>query len=503
MGEEKRAAGDRGRRAGQGSFAAAVFTYGVGVVLGQAVGLVLLPVYAHFLAPDAFGIFEVLSRSRDAVWILFSTALSVTTISFFQFEDTPREKHRAVGTAFWFQWGLAALVLVVVAPLATSLAQRALPAPEPVLLALLTLAVTVADIAQIVPLALWQARIQAGRYVFFSVLMPLCRGVLVVIVLAVLDLGLVGLFAAWAINSAVFAVVLNALLLVQLEPGSLRPRRDLVRAMARFGLPFLPNSIMSFVLNSGDRYFLLHYGSAELVGLYGFGYRIGTLLEMGLLMPFAKVWNPVVMRMSQDDGGRTSISRLGNAFFFVYGGAMVALMMIAHEVVDVLAPDDYLESIVFVPFVIMAYYFFAATLVFDASIYVKRRTEFKPIITTVAVAVILVGYWLLIPRYGGIGAAVATGIASLTMAVLAGVVGRRLYPIPYRYHAPLLIPVVVALCVVPVYLRYGLSAPIPLPVKLAAIGGYVAAAVVLRFVRWDELFALVRLPAVRREESGP
>ena len=63
---------------------------------------------------------------------------------------------------------------------------------------------------------------------------------------------------------------------------------------------------------------------------------------------------------------------------------------------------------------------------------IEKRARYYPIITAAAAAANLAGNFLLIPRFGTMGAAWATVLSYAVMAGLGLAISRRLYPVPFE-----------------------------------------------------------------------
>ena len=63
-------------------------------------------------------------------------------------------------------------------------------------------------------------------------------------------------------------------------------------AMAWFALPFVPSGLGFFLLNNGDRFFLLPCAGERELGLYAFGYKLAAAVPLFGRAPLMMVWSP-------------------------------------------------------------------------------------------------------------------------------------------------------------------------------------------------------------------
>jgi O-antigen/teichoic acid export membrane protein len=111
----------------------------------------------------------------------------------------------------------------------------------------------------------------------------------------------------------------------------------------------------------------------------------------------------------------------------------LALALFQDEVVLLLGSAGYTRASAVLAPVLLAYFFQSAASLMDAGLYVRHRTGLKLGITLATTAVMLILYALLIPRYGSMGAALATLIGFAFLAVCTWEVTRRVFAIRYEW----------------------------------------------------------------------
>jgi O-antigen/teichoic acid export membrane protein len=111
----------------------------------------------------------------------------------------------------------------------------------------------------------------------------------------------------------------------------------------------------------------------------------------------------------------------------------LGLALFQEEVVALLGGAPYASASAVVVPVLLAYFCQSAASLMDAGLYVQRRTGLKLGVTLVTTAVMFVLYAVLIPRYGSMGAALATLVGFAFLAVCTWAVTRRVFPVHYEW----------------------------------------------------------------------
>src|SRR6516164_7098013 len=85
-----------------------------------------------------------------------------------------------------------------------------------------------------------------------------------------------------------------------------------------------------------------------------------------------------------------------------------------------------------VPLIALAYVFQGLTYHFQTGILIEKKTFYMGIMGGMAALTNVALNFLLIPRYKGMGAAWATTVSFIVLALLAYSFSQRTYPVPYK-----------------------------------------------------------------------
>jgi O-antigen/teichoic acid export membrane protein len=316
----------------------------------------------------------------------------------------------------------------------------------------------------LIPLALIQARVESATFVFITFSQLILRIVLVVVLVVWLQWGAYGVLAATAITSGLYGV---ALCFREVGHGWSRPNMTQVRAFLRFALPFVPGGLCFFLLHHGDRFFLLRWYSADEVGRYALGYRLGMAVTTFSLTPLYMVWSARMYEVARTPAAPVAFGRAFTRILAAYLVVGLGLCLFQDELVRTMAREDFRGAEAVVPLIVLACFCQAAASLMDAAFYVRRRTGLKLGITLSATVVMLGLYFGLIPLSGSIGAALATLGGFLFLAVCTLKVTQQIFPV--RYEWPRLLALI------------GLTMGLWVVSRLLPVGGW---AIPVKLVLW-------------------
>lgn len=195
---------------------------------------------------------------------------------------------------------------------------------------------------------------------------------------------------------------------------------SLTRRMIRFSVPLIPTSLLWWVINVSDRYFVKYMIGADANGLYSVAYKIPTVLTLVATI-FLDAWQiSAVKENTYPDRNRfyTNVFASFSGLVFV---ASAVLILFAKFVTKILLAESYYTSWRYIPLLMLATVF-SCFVTFLGDIYLVEKRSVSTLLTTVIGAVLNIFLnYLLIPSYGPNGAAFATCVSYFAVFLVRGV----------------------------------------------------------------------------------
>ena len=164
-----------------------------------------------------------------------------------------------------------------------------------------------------------------------------------------------------------------------------------------------------------------------------------------------------------------------NTTFYLWLAGISTISLIgclwSKEIIVTLTPDRFHPSAVIVPIILFSYVFEGVYYFVSKPIFFYKRTRILPFTTGSAALVNIVLNLLFIPRWGILGAAYATAISSVFMAVIVYLAGRRLFDPCYDVRKVVL--VLLVLFGLGVLIRFETMSPSVELVKTGILLGFV------------------------------
>ncbi len=450
--------------------------YGIGGLVSRVIAVLLLPVYTNYLTPSDYGQIETLLALTTVMGIILRAGISSAFFRFYFDVEDDAGRLRVLRTSFWFTMGSATLGLAILVLLAAPISELLFgtaSAENLVRGAGVALWATV-NYEQLT--ALFRVEERSVAFVCASLANVFLTIAITLALVVAMDQGPIGVIVG---NFSGTLIVYLALLGYRREQLGLDFDRGLLREMNRFGIPLVPTALFLWVTNFSDRFFLVKLSDLTEAGLYSVGVRVASAMVL-LLTAFRAAWPAFAYSIKDEGEAKRTYAYVLTYLTVVTAWVALALTLLAPWIVRLLTRPSFYDAQEVVGPLAFASVAFATYIVVAIGVGRARRTQFNWVVTGVGALANFALNIALIPRYGMIGAAIATVAAYTAMAVGMAWWAQRIYPVPYQWRRVVTAALAaVLLAVAGNLLDVGLAAAVALtlayPLALLPLGFYLPA----------------------------
>lgn len=448
--------------------------YGAGEIVAKVVSFLMLPLYTSYLTPADYGVIALVDMTFNLVSIIAGARLSAGIFRFYHREETQEGRNTVVSTALILISGLYALIGLTVGLVGGPISHAVLGGDTHSDVIRIGAVAFVFQGLVTVPLTYVRALEKPSAYVGANVGRMFLQASLNWFFLAKLGLGLKSTFVSNIIAQALFALILGVPLV---RATGLRFSAARARELLRFWSPLVATQLAMFVSTYGDRYFLQRAAGESVVGLYMLAYNFGFLLVHVGNRPFGMVWDNARFRVAKQEN-RDEVN--ARAFLYLNGLLLTVaagIGLYARDVLRVMSQPAFHSAADLVPIFLAAYLLQCWTMMQDTGILVSGRTEYNTVANWAGGLTALALYALLIPRYHGLGGALATLVAFAVRYGVTFYYAQKLWPLRYRW-APvfrLLVACVAVIAASELFVPRGLPLPVAFGVRTLLLVAYLAA----------------------------
>lgn len=406
-----------------------LLVYATGIVGSKLASLILVPLYTHLLTQAQYGTLELLDVTLQGASKLLWSGLPFAFWYFYANKNTEAERKRVVSTAALGALALGSAAALAGILLAPWISQLLWGSPANATL----VRILFAGLACAYPLDLllaWFRIIDAPVKFVVSGLGRLFLQISgVVLLLVVCGMGLAGILWSSVVAGATLAVVLFVYVLRR-NGTAFEPR--LFGKMLAYATPSIFVGLCSFLVNFGDRYFLVRSVPLAELAIYSVAYKFGMLITL-MSYAFQSYWNAQSFHVAKDQSSGVVFGRALTYLTLALCGATLGITAFVKPVLRLVAPPAYATSAPLVPLICSAYVAFGLSAYFQTLFYVRKRTVSDAIVNGVGALVVVSGYAILIPRYHLWGAAAATLASFGTMLLIGAVWSRRFISVDFEW----------------------------------------------------------------------
>ena len=381
--------------------------YMLGDILRYSTSLIMLPIYTRYLTPEDYGVVELLSMLIDFAAIIFGARVGQSVFRFYCAATSEDERKNIISSALLLGAVFNGIGAIAISLLSAPLAVAVFSDIEfQHYIMLFSINMFMLPLTEI-PLIHIRAQQKPWLFFNFSVVKLLLQVGLNIYLVVYHEMHVAGVVYSAVISSIIMAVMLTG---YSISKTGLRATKATCKKLFSFSLPLKLATIGSFYLTFGDRYILNIFSDLSQVGIYALGYKFGFIFTMVSWTPFAKTWDAEKYAIYKKPDAKVIYQKI-----FLYISSLLILLglcfsLFTKDLLYIMSDPAFLGAYKIVPVIIVAYILQAWSKYCDLGILLTKKTMQIAQAEAIAVLVITIAYFTLIPTYGAIGAAWATVI---------------------------------------------------------------------------------------------
>lgn len=473
------------------------FIYGIGTVLSQAIGFVMLPVYTRYLTPKDYGILQLVEISTFMLGMVLTTGIAETVSRFYYVHEEREEKDKIVSTMYLTYSLLALCFLPIIFISAPVLARKVLDSEAYTNLFFVSLLSFVLGGLLDIGMVYLRVRNKSNYFTLISIAQLVMLLTLNIYFIVFLRLGVMGILYSSLITRCVFQSVLTIPILIRIK---MRFCLKYSLEMLRFSAPLIPARLATTFINQSDRYFIRYFVSIADTGIYSLAQKLGTAIHLLITCPFQSVYEPRRFEIIKNQDAPVTF----NSAFVYHSLALVfvglGISIFIPEILKLLVTSEFFAAGKYVPIIVFSMIILGLRVHFDIGIlWSKKTTDLAFINIAIAVVNLALNY-LLIVNYGLWGAVYSEMIITFIHNMMIYWVGKKYYAVRFEF----LRIAKLFMTAVPIYLIASFIEPehliIGILLKSLLMILFIVLIVELRIVKPQEAFAM---KAIYKEKIAP
>lgn len=247
-----------------------------------------------------------------------------------------------------------------------------------------------------------------------------------ILFLAVFRLGVTGYMLSIIISHLLITALICAKIKIWHKiKNPFQIQKNTYREILKYTCPMIPNSISWWVSNSSDRYMLLAFTSASVLGIYSVSYKISTILSV-ISTIFMGAWQISAVDDFGTDNSKKFFENIYTILLTVLFFFASLLICLSKFLGLILYQKEFFEAWHASSILIMAFVFQSLS-AFLGTIYTSaKKTKMLFYSTILAATVNIIFNYVSIPKYGMYGAAGATLLSYISVWLIRAIDSKKL-----------------------------------------------------------------------------
>jgi O-antigen/teichoic acid export membrane protein len=425
------------------SLASDTLIYGVSTIVGRFLTFLLTPIYSNYLNGAEYGDAIYIFSFVAFVNIIYSFGMDTAYMRFFDKNDN--EYSKKVFTMAYLTIavisGFITIIVIIFADLIAPALTDLKSGPEIVKIAAL---IPFLDAVMFVPYAFLRMTRRPMRFALTKLALIFIAVASNAVFVVILRWQALGIF-----YSQFMANIVGALIFIPMIVSHFNWKLDwkLMKQMLRYGIPTIPATLSSLILQIADRPILKILSSSESVAMYTINHRLGIPIML-FVSVFEYAWKPFYLSHHEDADAKDLFSRiftyftLACAIIFLITGFFIEFIVRMPFIGGKFINPAYWSGIGIIPVILGGYFLNGWYNNFAAGFHIQKKTDYLPISIGAAALTNIALNFILVPIFDYWGAAYAMLGAYAVAAVILFSFLRKVYPVKYEFIKVLIIIVV-------------------------------------------------------------
>jgi len=401
-------------------------TYFFGNAFIYAVPLLLLPILTNVLSPSDYGVVGTFNAIYQVVNIFVSMGAIGAVIRAYMDKDSINF------SSYVFNAMLLNLVLFVtiLIPIYFVYSLGILNLPK-IAIYLLPLVVMLATL-KAYKHKLWNIQMEAMKYSLFNAFFTLFSLLFSVLFVLTVFPDWRGRIYGIVIAETIFCII--SLYYLNREEGlSFKINKNYIYNVFKYGAPLIPHSLGLMLISVSDKLLLNSFSGLSSVGIYTVAVAISSAL-MIIVIPIDSTINPYIFNIYKEKtrSGEKKYIVGFVLYFIIVSLAALVLYLIAPKLIQIFIGKEFNSAGNYIGILLIGQVAYAMYRYVARIIFFSKDTYLVSIATLSSGIIGFLCQYILIKRFGIIGAALGTTIAFILSFLLAWYFSNKVYPMQWR-----------------------------------------------------------------------
>lgn len=382
--------------------------FGIGPIIGMMISMLTVPVTTRLLSPEEYGKSSLFTLFQSLFLIIGLLGIDQGYVRFYNDKKIEKDKllQNSLFLPFCFSVFLILVCILFFKPISVFLFGSL-------------------EIGLMISFCFFIPILLLNRFFLLQIRMDL-RGKLYSLLNVVsqiinfLILLLFLIFYQKSFRSIVYATIVGmivntAVIFVFIDKSFIKSKisvsKELQKQLLKFSLPLVPATLLSWLLNSFDKIGLRTWSNFEELGLYAAAFKIVALLNVFQNI-FSTTWVPIAYRWNEENVPKEKFEQVSTIVLSIMT-CLFAFVVVFRDFIMLFLGNEYRNTSSIFVFLLFTPVMYTVSETTCLGINFSKKTMYNLYVSTVAVVFSLLGNFILIPKYGAMGASISNCMSYL------------------------------------------------------------------------------------------
>lgn len=405
-------------------------TIGTGTILNMLIGLITTPVITRLVGEDVYGQFSIFTMYVSIGEMILCMGLDQGIIRFYHEQDSINYRRKLIRASCF----IPIIATIITTIVAVALSKNGVVKFEfdTFVMSLLGMSILVQIVNRLNMVQL-RAAYRTKEYSVIRVTHRLIYVVLVLLFIAILHRDHFHSMITATIFSYIFVLIYGIYVLKpEWKFWDIRePRNFNYKGLYKYSAPYVISMGVTTLFQAIDKISLNQYCSYAEVGIYASANNIVNIFSI-IQTTFNALWTPMAIEYFQKNPEDRSFYQRGNRLITVVMFFIGATLILGKDIFVLLLGESYRSAVYVIPFLIFHPIMYTVSETTVSGIVFYKKSNMQIVVAAISCITNICGNTLLVPIYGGRGAAISTGLSYIVFFLLRTLISKRYYPVDWK-----------------------------------------------------------------------
>jgi O-antigen/teichoic acid export membrane protein len=398
--------------------------YAVANMSRQLVGFLMLPIYTQYLSPADYGIVGLLVFMVSLIELLFGGHMYHAVPKLYFDTNDKQKRNCIISTALLVTSIISGLSVTLVMFFSEDISFHLLGESNYQWLVVMFGIQILTNALENYGFVYIRLLKRMWTFVGISIGKLILQLSLNIFLVVILQKGVWGIAIGSLIASVTIAIILLIYTVIQV---GIRYNKYFAMRLLKFSWPLWISGLAGLYIGSSNRYFIRLFSSLDEVGLYELAARFGSIVTILVWVPFSQYWQTERFNIHKQDNPIPVFQTTFSVISAIMLLAGLGVSLFSLEIVTIMADEAFHAATQAIPYLVLAAIFQSLTVFNNFSFLVTEKTGWMSKNSFLTAAIISIFYFILIPRFGFVGAAQSIMIANASQFFIVFFAAKKQY----------------------------------------------------------------------------